>query len=382
MIAASITDYREVARRRLPPFLFEYVDGGSYAEQTLHRNVADLQALALRQLVLRDVSAIDLSAQLFGSTYKMPVVLAPIGLGGMNRRRGEVQAARAAQSAGIPFCLSTVSVCPIAEVTAGAQGEIWFQLYMLKDRGFVQGMLDEAAAHGITKLVFTVDLPMPGARYRDVRSGLAGAPGLAGQLRRLGQALTHPAWFLDVAIQGRPLSMGNLAASIGGKAGLQDFIAWLGTNFDASVTWRDLEWIRANWQGQLIIKGILDPEDARQAAEIAADGIVVSNHGGRQLDGVLSTIRALPPIADLVGDRLTILADGGIRSGLDVVRMLAQGAHGVMLGRAWVYALTANGEAGVRRMLGLLRAEMSIAMALTGCTRINDITKAVIETSA
>jgi L-lactate dehydrogenase (cytochrome) len=381
MIAASISDYREVARRRLPPFLFEYIDGGSYAEQTLHRNVADLQELSLRQLVLRDVSAIDLSAELFGTRYKMPVVLAPIGLGGMNRRRGEVQAARAAGAAGVPFCLSTVGVCPIAEVAAGANSEIWFQLYMLKDRGFVQGMLDEAAAHGITKLVFTVDLPMPGARYRDLRSGLAGAPGLRGQLRRLGQALTHPAWMLDTAILGRPLSMGNVAGSMGGKAGLNDFIAWLGSNFDASVTWRDLEWIRANWKGQLIIKGILDPEDARQAAEIAADGIVVSNHGGRQLDGVLSTIRALPPIADLVGDRLTILADGGIRSGLDVVRMLAQGAHGVMLGRAWIFALAAAGEPGIRRMLGLLRAEMSIAMALTGCTKIADINRTVIQQS-
>jgi L-lactate dehydrogenase (cytochrome) len=381
MIAASISDYREAARRRLPPFLFEYIDGGSYAEQTLHRNVADLQELSLRQLVLRDVSAIDLSAELFGTRYKMPVVLAPIGLGGMNRRRGEVQAARAAGAAGVPFCLSTVGVCPIAEVAAGANSEIWFQLYMLKDRGFVQGMLDEAAAHGITKLVFTVDLPMPGARYRDLRSGLAGAPGLRGQLRRLGQALTHPAWMLDTAILGRPLSMGNVAGSMGGKAGLNDFIAWLGSNFDASVTWRDLEWIRANWKGQLIIKGILDPEDARQAAEIAADGIVVSNHGGRQLDGVLSTIRALPPIADLVGDRLTILADGGIRSGLDVVRMLAQGAHGVMLGRAWIFALAAAGEPGIRRMLGLLRAEMSIAMALTGCTKIADINRNVIQQS-
>jgi L-lactate dehydrogenase (cytochrome) len=231
----------------------------------------------------------------------------------------------------------------------------------------------------VTKLVFTVDLPMPGARYRDVRSGLAGAPGLAGRLRRLGQALSHPAWMLDVAIQGRPLSMGNVAGSMGEKAGLQDFIAWLGSNFDASVTWKDLEWIRAHWKGALIIKGILDPEDARLAAEIAADGIVVSNHGGRQLDGVISTVRALPPIVDLVGDRLTVLADGGIRSGLDVVRMLAQGAHGVMLGRAWVFALAADGEAGVSRMLGLLRAEMSIAMALTGCTRVADITRAVVE---
>ena len=379
MIAASITDYRELARRRLPPFLFEYIDGGSYAELTLHRNTADLQALALRQRVLRDVSAIDLSATMFGTSYKMPVALAPIGLAGMNARRGEVQGARAAQAAGIPFCLSTVGVCSLAEVKAGAPGEIWFQLYMLRDRGFVRSLLDEAAAQGCTKLVFTVDLPMPGARYRDVRSGLAAAPGLRGELRRLGQALAHPAWLLDVAVQGRPLTMGNISGPLGAKNGLQDFIRWIGSNFDASVTWRDLEWIRAHWKGQLIIKGILDPEDARQAAEIEADGIVVSNHGGRQLDGVISTVRALPPIADLVGDRLTVLADGGIRSGLDVVRMLALGAHGVMLGRAWIFALAARGEPGVRHMLALLRAEMSIAMALTGCTKISDITRSVVE---
>ncbi len=375
MIAASISDYRELARRRLPPFLFEYIDGGSYAEQTLHRNTADLAATALRQRVLRDVSAIDLSADLFGSHYAMPVALAPVGLGGLFARRGEVQAARAAQAAGIPFCLSTVGVCPIAEVKAGAPGEIWFQLYMIRDRAFMVTSLDQATAAGCTKLLFTVDLPMLGARYRDYHSGLVGAPGARGDLRRLGQALLHPHWMWDVGMHGRPHTLGNIWPALGGKAGLKDFFRWSGANLDPAITWRDIDWIRQRWKGQLILKGILDAEDAVAAADAGADGIVVSNHGGRQLDGVISAARALPAIAEAVGDRLTVLADGGIRSGLDVVRMLALGARGVLLGRAWAFALAGNGGAGVAHMLALLRAEMSIAMALTGCVKIQDISR-------
>ncbi len=378
MIAASIPDYRELARRRLPRFLFEYIDGGSYAELTLRRNITDLQDIALRQRVLRDVSNIDLAARLFGTACAMPVALAPVGLAGMNARRGEVQAARAATAAGVPFCLSTVSLCPIAEVRPAASN-LWFQLYMIRDRGFMRGLLETAAAAGIDVLLFTVDLPMPGVRYRDVRSGLAGAPGLRGNLRRLGQALTHPAWAYDVALRGQPLSLGNITSALGAKSGLQDFLAWLGGNFDPSVTWAELDWIRQHWRGKLVIKGILDAEDARAAADAGADGIVVSNHGGRQLDGVVSTAKALPPIADLVGDRLTVLADGGVRSGLDVVRLLALGAHGVLIGRAWAYALGGGGEAGVRHVLSLLRAEMSVAMALTGCTSIAGITRACVQ---
>jgi L-lactate dehydrogenase (cytochrome) len=374
MIAASISDYRELARRRLPPFLFEYIDGGSYAELTLRRNIEDLQAVALRQRVLHDVSTVDLSTDLFGARCAMPVALAPIGLAGMNVRRGEVQAARAASAAGVPFCLSTVSLCPIAEVRPAAKN-FWFQLYMVRDRGFMRSLLEEAAAAGVEVLLFTVDLPMPGARYRDFRSGLAGAAGPAGQLRRAWQAVCHPRWAYDVAIRGRPLTLGNMVRTMGGRSGLQDYLGWIAENFDPSLTWGDLAWIRQHWRGKLVIKGILDPEDARQAAAHTVDGIVVSNHGGRQLDGVISGARALPPIADLVGDGLTVLVDGGVRSGLDVVRMLALGAHGVLLGRAWVYALAGDGEAGVRHVLDLLRAEMSIAMALTGATRIADITR-------
>jgi L-lactate dehydrogenase (cytochrome) len=374
MIAASIMDYRELARRRLPRFLFDYVDGGAYAELTMQRNITDLHDIALRQRVLRDVSAIDLSATLLGTPCAMPVALAPVGLAGMNARRGEVQAARAASAAGLPFCLSTVSLCPLAEVRPATKN-LWFQLYMIRDRAFMRALLEQVAAAGVDVLLFTVDLPMPGARYRDFRSGLAGAAGPRGQARRLLQVLAHPAWAYDVGLRGQPLSLGNLTAALGAKAGLQDFLRWIGGNFDPTLTWADLAWIRQHWRGKLAIKGILDPDDALAAANEGVDGIVVSNHGGRQLDGVLSTARALPPIADLVRDRMTVLADGGVRSGLDVVRLLALGAHGVLIGRAWVYALGGGGEAGVRHVLALLRAEMSIAMALTGATRIADITR-------
>jgi len=371
MIIASISDFREAARRRLPHFLFEYIDGGSYAEVTLGRNIADLEAIALRQRVLRDISQIDTSTELFGVKQALPVVLAPIGLGGLTARRGETQAVRAANAAGVPFTLSTVSVCPIAEVAAASDRPFWFQLYMIRDRAFMRDLLAQARTAGCSALVFTVDLPLPGSRYRDVRSGLSGAPGFAGDMRRLGQALMRPDWAWDVGLHGRPHHLGNVAPVLKGKTGLSDFLAWMGRNFDPSINWADLDWIRSEWDGPLIVKGILDPDDACQAADHGADGIVVSNHGGRQLDGVLSSARALPPIADRVGDRLTVLADGGVRSGLDVARMLASGARGVMLGRAWAYALGADGEAGVAKMLKLIAAELRVAMALGGVTRID-----------
>jgi len=376
--AASPGDFRQLARRRLPRFLFEYIDGGSYAETTLARNISDLAQIALRQRVLANVADIDLSTTILGQKLAMPIALAPIGLAGMNARRGESQAARAATTAGIPFCLSTVSVCPLDEVSAAASAPLWFQLYMVRDRGFVRDLLAAAREAACATLVFTVDMPVPGSRYRDYRSGLAGAPGLGGKLRRLWQGASHPRWAWDVGLRGRPHHLGNVVPVLGGHTGLEDFFAWMRDNFDPSATWRDLDFIRANWSGPLIIKGILDVEDARAAAGIGADGIVVSNHGGRQLDGVLSTAAALPPIAEAMGDDIAVLADGGVRSGLDVVRMLALGAKGVLLGRAWAYALGAAGEAGVTRLLAFIRAEMEIAMALTGCTRIADIGRDVI----
>jgi L-lactate dehydrogenase (cytochrome) len=381
MKAAAVTDYREAARKRLPHFAFEYLDGGSYAETTLRRNTADLEGIALRQRVLRNVSAIDVSTTLFGSTLSLPIAFAPIGLAGLYARRGEVQAAKAAQSAGIPFCLSTVSICSLAEVTKGTGRPPWLQLYMIRDRAFMIDLLTEAKHLQCPALIFTVDMPVPGSRYRDVRSGLAGAPGWRGNLRRVGQALRRPHWSWDVGILGRPLSLGNVARVLGAQSGLEDFFAWMRSNFDPTVTWSDIEWVRERWKGPLILKGILDAEDALKAAAVGVDGIVVSNHGGRQLDGTPSTARALPAIAAAVADRLSILADGGIRSGLDVVRMLALGAHGVLIGRAWVYALAVGGERSVAHVLELLAAEIKVAMALTGNTRIADIGRESIAAS-
>jgi L-lactate dehydrogenase (cytochrome) len=376
MIVSSTLDFREAARRRLPRFLFDYADGGAYAEQTMARNVSDLADIALRQRVLRDVAEIDLSTSLFGRRMAMPVGLGPVGISGMYHRRGETQAARAAARAGVPFCLSTVSICPLAEVRrASGTGPLWFQLYVIRDRAFMRDLIATAKEQGAEALVFTVDMPVPGARYRDAHSGMSG-PGAP--FRRLLQAMGRPGWAWDVGIRGRPHQLGNLEPVLGSKSGLNDYMGWLGANFDPSIGWADLEWIRAAWDGPLIIKGILDVEDARAAVGIGADGIVVSNHGGRQLDGVLSSARALPAIADAVRDQVTVLADSGVRSGLDVVRMLALGAHGVLLGRAWVYALAARGEAGVNLLMTLIEREMRVAMALTGVRSIAEIDRSVL----
>lgn len=375
MIISAPTDYREAARRRLPPFLFHYIDGGAYAEHTLRHNVSDLSEVALRQRVLRDVADIDLGTTLFGRSVGMPVVLAPVGLTGMYARRGEVQAARAAASKQVPFTLSTVSVCAIDEVQRQSPAPIWFQLYVLKDRGFMRDALERAQAAGVETLVFTVDMPVPGARYRDAHSGMSG-PGAA--WRRMLQAVTHPRWAWDVGIHGRPHDLGNISAYRGAATGLEDYIGWLGANFDPGIGWRDLQWIRDVWKGSIVIKGILDVEDAREAVRFGAQGIVVSNHGGRQLDGVLSSARALPAIADAVKGQLTILADSGVRSGLDVVRLLALGADAAMLGRAFIYALAADGQAGVANLLDLFDREMRVAMALTGVRTIADIDSTII----
>jgi L-lactate dehydrogenase (cytochrome) len=315
---------------------------------------------------------------LFGQQLAMPVALAPIGLAGLAARRGEVQAARAAEAAGIPFCLSTVSACPLAEVTRGVTNPFWFQLYMIRDRAFMRDLLAAAKDAKCSALMFTVDMPVPGSRYRDIRSGLAGAPGLMGDLRRFAQAVVRPGWAWDVGLHGRPHVLGNVASVLKGNTGLEDFFAWMRSNFDPTVTWKDLDWVRANWDGPLILKGVLDPEDAKAVADLGADGLVVSNHGGRQLDGALPTARALPSIADAVADRLTVLADGGVRSGLDVVRMLALGAKGVLLGRAWAYALGGAGQAGVAHMLRLIEAEMRVAMALTGFTSVGVIDRSAL----
>ncbi|TAL74012.1 MAG: alpha-hydroxy-acid oxidizing protein [Rhodanobacter sp.] len=372
MIISSAGDYRAAAKRRLPPFLFHYIDGGAYEEVTMRRNVRDLQALALRQRVLGGVGEVDLATKLFDEDLKLPVVLAPVGLTGMYARRGEVQAARAAAGKGVPFTLSSVSVCPIEEVQSQVARPIWFQLYVLKDRGFMRNVLERAWAAGVRRLVFTVDMPVPGARYRDAHSGMSG-PFAAS--RRMLQAVCHPRWAWEVGLWGRPHDLGNISTYLGHRIQLADYIGWLGNNFDPAIGWADLDWIREAWKGTMILKGILDPADAREAVRFGADGIVVSNHGGRQLDGVLSSARALPAVADAVQGDLTVLADSGVRSGLDVVRLIAEGARGVLLGRPFVYALAAAGERGVAHLLDLIAGEMRVAMTLTGARRIADISR-------
>lgn len=370
MIISSATDFREAARRRLPPFLFHYLDGGAGAEQTLRSNVDDLQAVKLRQRVLRGSEQLDLGVQYFGQDYGLPIALAPVGLTGMYARRGEVQAVRAACKRNIPFIQSTVSVCPLAEVAAQASNPIWFQLYVLKDRGFMRDVMRRAWELGATNLVFTVDMPVPGARYRDAHSGMSGPNG---PLRRVLQAMTHPRWALDVGVFGRPHDLGNISAYRGSATGLADYIGWLGANFDPGISWPDLQWIRDEWKGKFIVKGILDPEDARDAVAFGADGIVVSNHGGRQLDGAPSSAQALPAIAAEVKGKLAIFADGGVRTGTDVFRMLALGADGVLIGRAFVYALATQGQAGVERLLAIMEKDLRTNMVLTGVQKVAEI---------
>ncbi len=375
MIISSASDYREAARRKLPRFLFDYIDGGAYAEHTLRANSANLTGISLRQRILKNVETLSLETTLFDQPLAMPIILAPVGLTGMFARRGEVQAVKAAQNKGIPLCLSTVSVCSIEEVAAQTQQSIWFQLYVLKDRGFMKNALERAKAAGVKNLVFTVDMPTPGARYRDAHSGMSGP---FASSRRILQAMTKPDWAFNVGLMGRPHDLGNISKYLGKAVTLEDYMGWLANNFDPSISWSDLEWIRDFWKGPMIIKGILDPQDARDAVSFGADGIVVSNHGGRQLDGVLSTTKALPPIMQAVGNDLTVLVDSGIRSGLDVVRMLALGAKGVLLGRSMAYALAADGQRGVENMLDIFAKEMRVAMTLTGVTSIGQIDESTL----
>jgi L-lactate dehydrogenase (cytochrome) len=375
MIISSPSDYREAARRKLPRFLFDYIDGGANAEQTLRANIADLADLRLRQRVLKDAANLDLATRWFGQDSSLPIILGPVGLTGMFARRGEVQIAKAAERLGVPAVLSTVSVCALEEVTSQCRQPIWLQLYVLKDRGFMRNILERAQAAGVKILVFTVDLPVPGVRYRDARSGMSGSYARA---RRLLQALSRPGWAFDVGLMGRPHELGNISRYLGRTVGLEDYIGWLTENMDPSIGWSDIEWIRDFWKGPLIIKGILDADDARDAVRFGADGIVVSNHGGRQLDGAPSTARALPAIAEAVGDSLTVLADSGVRSGVDVLRMLALGAKGVLLGRAPSFALAAGGRSGVEDMLRMFEKELRVAMTLTGVASVAKVDGAIL----
>jgi len=379
--AASVADYRELARRRLPNIFFEYIDGGSYAEVTLKRNVADLEALALRQRVMQDMSQLDMSVTTLGQTFAMPVGLAPVGMAGMYARRGETQAAKAAAAAGLPFCLSAMGVCGAEEVAGAAGVPPWFQLYMLKDRGYMRDLLGRVKAVGCPVLVFTVDLPIPGARYRDIRSGFTGSSGFSGWLNTTLDAAKHPAWAWDVGLNGRPHTLGSVAAALqGGGRSVTDFLSWVAKNFDRSVTWKDMDWVRETWDGPIVIKGVLDVADARDAVKAGAQGLVVSNHGGRQLDGVRSSVSALPAIAQAVGSDLEVFMDGGVRSGLDVLKAMASGAKACFIGRAWAYALGAGGGATVSKMLATLKSELAVAMVLTGQAKLRDAGRDLLDT--
>lgn len=373
-----VSSFREMARRRLPPLLFHYIDGGAYSELTLRRNVEDMEAIALRQRVMVDVSKLDMGIELFGRKWNMPVGIGPVGFSGMYARRGEVQAVKAANKAGVPFTLSTVSICGVEEVAQASAEPIWYQLYVIKDRGYIENLLARVKAAGVTVLMLTVDLPLPGARYRDLWSGMSAQPGLRSSLQRVWQGVTHPRWLWDVQLRGKPHSFGNIAAAVEGARGLGDFQSWVHRNFDPSVSWKDLAWIRKHWDGPLVVKGVLDPDDARECLAQGADGIVVSNHGGRQLDGVPSSVKALPPIVDIVGGKVPVLFDGGIRSGLDVLRAMALGADGCLIGRAWAYALGAAGGAGVAEMLSTFRQELAVAMSLTGCQDIKQASREML----
>lgn len=377
---ASVVDYRRIAERRLPRQIFDYVDGGAYEERTLADNVGAFGRVKLHQRILRDVSAVDTSTTVFGETWKIPAALAPVGFAGMLRKRGEVQAARAAEAFGVPFTLSTVSICPLEEIRKSTAKPFWFQLYVIRDRGYARELLARAHAANCSTLLFTVDLAVLGARYRDVRNGMAGVP--LSPLSRAKVAFDYArrvSWLFDVPIGGKPLNFGNLVAAVKDAKGFSDFQVWINKNLDPGMTWKDLDWIRANWPGKLVIKGILDPADARSAmSAVAPDGIIVSNHGGRQLDSVLATLDALPAIREAVGGMATLFLDGGIRSGLDIVKAIARGADACLIGRAWAYALAARGEAGVLAQLRTLKREMEVAMALTGVTKTSEINKEVL----
>ena len=375
---ATVADWRRIARKRLPHFYFDYIDGGAGEERTLAANAQAFADLRLRQRVMVNVEGASTQASMAGESCALPLALAPVGLASLAAARGEMQAARAAKAAGVPFTLSTVGVCPLSEVAAATQSPFWFQLYMLRDRGAVQALLQDAWQSGCRTLVFTVDLAVTGTRWRDVRHGVTATGTRPGLIRTL-QVLARPGWVQRVALGGKPLTFGNLASQVPGARDLNAFRSWVDAQFDPSVTWHDIAWLRGQWKGRLLIKGILSTHDAQAAVDAGADGIVVSNHGGRQLDCAPATASVLPAIAQAVGSQTEVLVDGGVRSGVDVFKALALGARGVLIGRPWVWALAAEGEAGVRRLLAHWQQELKVTMMLTGVTRVQDIHAAHLE---
>lgn len=352
--------------------LFDYIDGGSFTEITKRNNIDDWASVRLEQKVMRDVSKIDTSVEILGERYSFPLGFSPVGLAGMFASRGEVQAAMAARQENIPFCLSTLSVCSVDEVAAKTSTPPWFQLYMLRDRKVVEALLDRARAAGVNVLVLTVDLPVASVRYRDYRSGLGRDISLAAKVRRILDIAPRYRWILDVVGKGRPFGFGNVKDILAGVEGT-NLGAWVERNLDSSMTWDDIAWIKQRWKGKILIKGVLNSLDAEQAVKAGADAIIVSNHGGRQLDGALSTAKALPAVADRIGGSAPILVDSGIRSGLDIVRALSLGANACMVGRPWAFALASGGYEGVLKAIKILQAEMSIAMCLCGFSKASDI---------
>jgi L-lactate dehydrogenase (cytochrome) len=371
----SVADLRELARRRVPRAIFEYADGGSCDEITLRRNRADLDAIELRQRVMVDLSKLSVATTVLGQPWSLPVGIAPTGLTGLFHRDGEILGARAAESVGVPFALSTMSICSIEDVRAAVTRPFWFQVYLMRDRGFNEELIDRARAAGCSALVLTVDLAVQGVRRRDIKNGLSVPPRLT--LQNLLDIASRPRWAVDVML-GKRRTFGNLEKRMRSAGGLVTLSHWIASQFDASITWHDIDWVRSLWPGKLILKGILDVEDARMAASMGVDAIVVSNHGGRQLDSAPSTISVLPEIAEAVAGRCELLFDGGVQCGQDVLKALAHGARACLIGKAFLYALAAGGEAGVRWALELLRRELEVSMALTGVTDIQRVDRTVL----
>jgi L-lactate dehydrogenase (cytochrome) len=370
-----IEDLRELHKRRVPRAFFDYADRGSYAEETLRANREDLQQIKFRQRVLVDVSKRDLKTTILGEPAAMPLILAPVGLLGMQHGDGEIHACRAAQAAGIPFTQSTMSICSIEEIAAAAAKPFWFQLYVMKDRGFIKSLIERAISAKCSALVLTVDLPVNGQRHADIKNGMTVPPEWS--LSKLLDFASKPAWVAGV-LRGKRRSFGNLVGHLKGSDDITVLSTWISSQFDTTLSWKDVDWIRSIWPGKLILKGILDVEDAELAAKSGAQALVVSNHGGRQLDGAPSSIEALPEIVDAVGARMEIMFDSGIRSGQDVMRALALGAKSCMIGRAYAYGLGAAGEAGVAKAIDLIAKELTTTMGLCGVNTIAEIDDRVV----
>src|SRR5580692_11511115 len=370
-----IEDLRQVHKRKVPKAFFDYADRGSYTEETMRANRDDLQQIKLRQRILVDVSKRDLSTTILGEPSALPLILAPVGLTGMQHGDGEILACRAAQAAGIPYTLSTMSICSIEDVAAAVEKPFWFQLYVMKDRGYIRSLIERAAAAKCSALVLTVDLQVIGQRHRDIKNGMSVPPEI--RLSNLLDIATKPGWALGV-LNGKRKTFGNIAGHYPGMSNVTVLSKWVAEQFDPSLSWKDVEWVKSLWPGKLILKGILDVEDARIAAKTGAAAIVVSNHGGRQLDGAASSISMLPPIAEAVGSDVEVLLDGGIRSGQDIARALALGARSCMSGRAYIYGLGAGGEAGVARAIEIMRNELLTTMALMGVNTVGEIDRRVI----